>query len=374
MITSDKFRNNKTNDLKQGHFFKIRINDLDVGGFWMFEASMIIREIMVDACYLTSICLLPQFLKNECIEEVKQDILIKMIESNHSIALIDSCDGQYFPQNGFAYDMENYQFEINTELVRLMALSDNMQCKCGSFKRNPEIFETFHKIKAKCSKSRSAKQLIIKDFMAVYKELGVQLAYLDNDEVFGYFLFNVDFEKKIMKIYEFEWNNGSAFQILARFIMNYKQYVRTIMFEAVNREFPIDYFVEDFWNYNTDVIFKFSPLHKFRILDFQQIINKVVNWAELEEKIILRIEDENIKQNDLCFELYMTGCIAKGKTENYDICIAIEDMAELLRGSITIMELELLDKLKIKNRDKLHILDRLFSKIILKPLGYTKYI
>lgn len=165
----------------------------------------------------------------------------------------------------------------------------------------------------------------------------------------GYILYKIQDDN--LSVYEMKYNNKKVFILLVSFITLYKNYVKTISFEAVPLDFYKEIMIKDFWNSGQKVCFEYYPIRMLRILNLEYIAKQLIKCHLINNEFSLYIEDKILERNNKVFVFNSDGVYAREKSEKSNGKIDIKDFTQLITGHMTAENLYYQNKLVLFDND-----------------------
>ena len=360
----DSLLESLTDDEKMLSFmYGLHEDDVICGVHAIVPSEVRIRKKSSKSLYLDYVAVSPQYRGRKHGRTLLIDAFERARKQNIPFVMMQPFRHSFYKSAGFASALDNYCVEINTELLKKSRNDGRIPVNSAIIQKDPQIVDKLFEIKKRLFDFNSANDLLMQKYWYNWiKYSDYELAYVDQEDSFGYLIYQNDTKNKSIAVQEFRWSDRDSFCALAKYLMNFKYYAKQISFESVPGDFLIDFFIDDYWNQNDSVAFTYYPIRMVRIVDVFKAIEDVVDYSNLDCPFSITIDDSLIDENNNTYQLSRNGCKVLEKVDTCDLRLGIEDFAYLLTGKYSIYDLEYLNNTYYQSREVLERINQCFPK------------
>ena len=309
-----------------------------------------IRNRKFSGYYLSYAAVLPQFRGAGYGRQLLKDTINMADEQGKVLLEMDPFQHSFYEGFGFSTAFDNYYLSIPQELIHTFKIRITNQLEGGFLNNSIKYMEEYILLK-KYFFERSAynDNYLNKIYWKSRMYDSFQFYYINDFDEKGYILYKIQDDN--LSVYEMKYNNKKVFILLVSFITLYKNYVKTISFEAVPLDFYKEIMIKDFCNSGQKVCFEYYPIRMLRILNLEYIAKQLIKCHLINNEFSLYIEDKILERNNKVFVFNSDGVYAREKSEKSNGKIDIKDFTQLITGHMTAENLYYQNKLVLFDND-----------------------
>lgn len=307
-----------------------------------------------DASYVVGVSTYPQARGKGFMKNIMEFSLNEMYKKNQLVSILMPIDYRLYKKYGYEHCYDQIEYKIDVEELRQFKIEgDFKEAKIENIDSIIDIYNTYLK---------NSNGFVCRNeeyYQNLFKEVKCENGYFylhQEDGYEGYIIYFINGDTMFVR--ELAYKNMKSLKSMLKFIYNHNTQCKNITIMAPTTD-NIKYIIP---NLKT-VDIKLKPFMMGRVINIEGFLKSLEVCKLDSDKIVLCIKDNQIQDNNSCFEI----CIKNNKIEvervkkEADITLDINYFSQLAFSYLDLQQIMFLENIKLNNH-VIKVLNEIFNK------------
>ncbi len=348
-----------------------------------------IRDQECPIKFIDAVATIPSHRKRNYITAMTNKEIMDNFNSEFVFLSLGPFKHSFYRRLGFEVATDSYRLTFDFDfLSRSLSPKKNYTLKMDYMHANEKLQADVLQVRDWCWQNSSYNEARIPQayeniYYRKHTQIRVVVVYDEESVPQGYFFYF--FKEEQLVIQSIRYCNLGAFYALKRYLLSFRDHIKSIEFCNLPHDFPVDLLVDNYWLTGKKFSLAENPWHMMRIINVQRALQRFASKiGNAKEPIFLKVNDDQIPQNYNIYRISSSDenldagqnlviTVSVSNETHYDAVISVSTLVPLLTGRKSAKELYLWGKIGLHAESEIAnsknaipeivgILDELFPK------------